>query len=188
MKIFVRGNQTNPAIIDIVVDAGYSIDPRTIAAAERIPHPKLPSRPVISRHKKKIKQWMIDDFEAFMEDIEWLCEVNYGLIGTYKNVSPDHSHYYNYLATDADGNVIANIRIRLRISNHSPKRSASQKYNKDQELKSEKLKEYLTDEQIENLETYTRIITVNGEKYGSYEEAFDYAKKVIKRAVEVASR
>lgn len=98
----------------------------------------LPTQPVIAKDKERIKSWMVDDFEAFVSDIETLCEVNYNLVLTYTSVSENHSHCYNYLAKDSEGNAIAKFRLRLRISNHSPKRSPSQKHNKKEELMSEK--------------------------------------------------
>ena len=148
----------------------------------------LPSRPIIVKDRNRVEGWMINDFEAFVEDVEDLCEHRHGLILTYKNVSDYNSHYYNYLATDKEGNIITKIRLRLRIADHDPKRSKEQKKHKKEELNSERLNELLTKEQISDLTTYTKIITVNDSIYDSYEDAFDDVNKILKHAVEVMRR
>lgn len=192
MKITARKIDSDIPIIDIDVIADHPIlheeFVKQIAASFVDEQNRFPDRPVISRKRNMIKGWMIDDFEGFVERIEDFCENRMNLVLTYTNVSPDHSHYYNYLAKDEEGNIVANIRLRLRISNHNAKKSAKQKSNKKQELESDKLHELLTQQQIDDLDTYVLIITVNDEKFASYEDAYDYAKKRIKRAVEVMKR
>lgn len=147
-----------------------------------------PDRPLISKDRNRITQHMIDDYEGFVEDVELICEEDFGLILTYENTSDDLSHYYNYLATDEDGNVIVKLRLRLRISNHPPKRSKKQKQHKDEELSSEKLHELLTEEEIKSLTKYTKIITVNDETYSSYRAAYNDVRDIIAHAVEVMKR
>lgn len=148
----------------------------------------LPNRPIIVKDRNRVEGWMINDFEAFVEDAEDLCEHRHDLILTYKNVSDYNSHYYNYLATDKEGNVIAKIRLRLRIADHDPKRSKEQKQHKKEELDSGKLNELLTKEQIKDLTSYTKIITVNDSKYDSYEEAFSDVYNILERAVNVMKK
>lgn len=189
MKILARNINSNPLVFNVEIYADHPIfydDLIGYVAADI--RPDLPDRAVITRNRKKLKGWMVDDFESFVERIEDFCEITMDLVGTYKNVSSDHSHYYNYLAKDSDGNIIAKIRMRLRISNHLPKRSSQQKYNKKQELESPKLHELLTPEQIANLESYVIVVVVNDEKFDSYEEAYDYITSKVRRAVEVMQR
>ena len=188
MKITARKTGNNIPIIDVEILTDHPFFhseyfPEGVAAAYNPEDVNLPKRPVISKDKNRIEQWMIDDFEAFVEDVETLCEVNYGLVLTYSNVSKDHSHYYNYLAKDEEGNVIVKFRLRLRVSNHPPKRSLDQKKNKKAELLSEKLNELLSKGDIKKLRTYTKIITVNDEYYDSYDEAFEEIDQLLEEAV-----
>lgn len=164
------------------------LDGDHISATVDLSRYNLPNRPVISKDKNKVTQWMIDDFDGFVEDVELLCEEDYGLVLVYQNESDDNSHYYSYLATDEEGNVIAKLRLRLRISNHPPKSSKAQKAHKKEELQSEKLNELLDENQILKLHNYTKIIIVNDEVFDSYREAFDRANDVIGHAVEVMKR
>ena len=62
----------------------------------------IPDGEAISKYANQITYEMVSDFEDFMEAVELFCEENCGLFGTYKNVSDDHSHYYNYLVTDGN--------------------------------------------------------------------------------------
>lgn len=190
MKRYIKETNMLPIVVNIDVIADHPIlDPNyTVAASEHLPKNPLPSGPVISKDRNRITQRMIDDFESFMDNIEWLCEETYGLIGTYKNVSEDHSHYYNYLAADEDGNIIVKFRLRLRISNHKAKRTEQQQRNKKEETESARLKELLTDEQIKKLRSYAKLITVNDEEYSSYEDAFDDIDNIVGDAVEVMTR
>ena len=105
MKRYIR--TTDTTILDVIIytDHPAFYEGADVAAAIDVSKLNLPTRPVISKDLDKIEQWMIDDFESFMETVESICEENYGLIGVYKNVSDDHSHYYNYLATDGEGNT-----------------------------------------------------------------------------------
>lgn len=187
MKIYAKGKVSSSLILYIEVRANYPEFPGGIAAAD-ISDFDLPKGKVISKYKEKVTQEMVDDFESFMDNVEILCEENYQLVGTYKNVSSDHSHYYNYLAQDDEGNIVVDIRLRLRISNHSPKRTKTQQQNKKQELRSEELKRLLTPDQIQNLRPHTVIITVNDSVYDSYEDAFADVDRRIGRAVEIMAR
>lgn len=180
--IFHEGAETDPIVAaKIIADAAkYNI----------------PTGPVISKYKARVTQRMVDDFNEFVEIIEDLCETKYGLIMTYQNTSEDHSHYYNYLVTDDHGNIIVDFRLRLRVSNHPPKKSKEQKEHKKEELASDKLHELLTQSEIDKLTKYPKIITVNDELYDSYEQAFedvdailaDAAKKMKKNAATKAKR
>lgn len=174
------------SIADISMIVTYSIDAEI--AASDISRFKLPEGPVISDNREELTQQMIDDFEAFMDDVEILCEENYGLIGTYKNISNDHSHYYNYLAKDENGNIIVRFRLRLRASNHLPKRTKQQQQNKKAELQSEKLRSLLDDSQIKKLRPHTLIITINDKRVPSYQAAFEQIDEVIGHAVEIMTR
>ena len=98
-----------------------------ISADVNLSEYKSPDGKLISKEKEKITSEMVSDFHAFMEDVELFCENNCNLIGTYKNISDDNSYYYNYLATDDNGNIIIDYRLRLRVSNHLPKKSKQQK-------------------------------------------------------------
>lgn len=190
MKRYIRSAADVPVTLDVVIFADHPIlDPDfAVAASNHVPKNPLPSGSVISKDKERITQRMIDDFDSFMDNIESLCEEIYGLIGTYKNVSDDHSYYYNYLATDEEGNIIVRFRLRLRISNHRAKRTEQQQRNKKEELESARLKELLTDSQIKNLTSYAKLITVNDAEYDSYEDAFDDIDQIIGNAVEVMTR
>lgn len=191
MKIYIKNSNSNSPILDVEVIAYHpifdDIDDPEIAAAEDI-SPSLSDRPVISKDKNKIKQWMVDDFAAFVENIECLCEQKYKLIGTYKNSSKDNSYYYNYLAQDDKGNIIIDCRLRLRISNHDAHSTKGQQRNKNSELNSEKLHELLTQQQIDKLNPYTKVIVVNDEVFNSYDEAYFHAIDVIEHAVKVMKR
>lgn len=180
-----------PVIINVEVIAYHPIleldeifvSPEVVASRDLSDY-KIPSGPIISMNKNKITQHMKSDFEAFMEDVELFCENNCNLIGIYKNVSEDNSYYYNYLATDSEGNIIVNFRLRLRISNHEPGRDQGQKDRKDSELESKPLKELLSPEEILKLKTYTKIILVNDEIYPDYETAMDDVFDTIEDASE----
>lgn len=194
MKRHIKSsNQVVPEIF-IEVTADHPIlhvthfDDDHVAATVDLSKYDLPDRPVISKDRNKVTQWMIDDFDGFVEDVELLCEEDYGLMLIYQNESNDNSHYYSYLATDEDGTVIAKLRLRLRISNHRPKRSKAQESHKKEELQSEKLHELLDEDQILKLRNYTKVIVVNNEIYDSYSEAFERVNDVIAHAVEVMKR
>lgn len=191
MKRYIKtSNQSVPEIlIEVTTDHPIfylgDLDGDHIAATVDLSKYDLPNRPVISKDKNKVTQWMIDDFDGFVEDVELLCEEDYGLILVYQNESDDNSHYYSYLATDEHGNVIVKLRLRLRISNHRPKRSKAQKSHKKEELQSEKLHELLDENQILKLNNYTKVIVVNDEVYDSYREAFERVNDILAHAVEV---
>lgn len=188
MKRWINNSNSVPIIdIDIFTDHPllHMDDFRHVAASVDLSEYDLPNRPVISKDRNRITGEMIDDFEAFVEDVESLCEDKYDLVLVYENVSPDLSHYYSYLVKDEDGEIIVKIRIRLRISNHLPKKSQKQKEHKKSELDSEALRNLLTEEEIINLDQYTLIITINDTKFDNYEEAFRYTSKKIARAIEV---
>lgn len=177
-----------PVVIDVEISVDHPIlhvENSYVAASVDLSEFDLPNGPVISKNKKYITQVMVDDFESFMDYVEILCEETYGLIGVYKHVSSDHSHYYNYLAKDNNGNIIVKLRLRLRISNHLAKRSKSQKWNKKNELNSEKLHELLSDEEIAKLDVYPKSIIINSEVFDSYESAMKRVNSVISHAVEV---
>lgn len=159
-----------------------------ISADVNLSEYKLPDGKLISKEKEKITSEMVSDFHAFMEDVELFCENNCDLIGTYKNISDDNSYYYNYLATDDNGNIIIDYRLRLRVSNHLPKKSKQQNKHKTEELDSEKLKELLDIDEISKLKTYTKIITVNDEQYDDYIDAFESVCDIIENAVKVMKR
>lgn len=178
-----------PLVFDIDVYTDYPVfdnDPEfAISASKQDIKSKLPKGEVISKDRNRITQRMIDDYESFVERIEDLCEEFYDLVGTYSDESNDYSHYYNYLVKDLDGNIIAKFRIRIRISNHSAKRTQQQQRNKKSELDSEKLHQLLTEQQISKIRSYPILIVVNNETFESYEEAFDSIDQRIQRAIEV---
>lgn len=190
MKILAKNI---PAIVDVVVEAYHPILDESllnseVVATRDLSDYSIPSGPVISMYKERVTQKMKNDFEAFMEDVEIFCETNCNLIGTYKNVSDDDSYYYNYLATDDEGNIIVKFRLRLRISNHDPKRSKEQKAHKDEETDSEILKDLLSPDQISKLKAYTKLITVNDSEYTNYESAAEDVFDTIESAVECMKR
>ena len=141
-----------------------------------------------SKEKKRITQEMIDEFEAFVERIEDLCEDEYNLILTYKNASNDYSHYYNYLVKDEEGNIVAKFRIRLRISNHSAHRNEQQIKHKKEETRTEIIRQLLTQQQINKMRPYPILIEVNDEEFETYEDAFDTIDERLQRAIEIARR
>lgn len=190
MKIYARKRSAHGShpILDIEVYTDHPIFHCTdsdIAAAIDLSKYQLPQGPVIAKKKAQVTGHMVDDFDSFAERVEDLCEEEYGLILTYRNISDDHSHYYNFLATDADGNIIVDIRLRLRISNHRPKKSKAQKAHKDDELASARLHELLSDYDISKLTKYPKIIVINNERFASYEDAFEAVNDIIAEAVEV---
>lgn len=178
-----------PLVFDIDVYTDYPVFDNDsefeISASKQDIRSKLPKGEVISKDRNKITQRMIDDYESFVERIEDLCEESYDLVGTYSDESNDYSHYYNYLVKDLSGNIIAKFRIRIRISNHSAKRTQQQQQNKRSELDSEKLHQLLTEQQISRIRSYPILIVVNNETFESYEEAFDSIDERIQRAIEV---
>lgn len=188
MKLYVSSNtyKTYP-ILDIQIITDHPIfhtDFQHVAAAVDVSILDLPNGPVISKDRNKITQQMVDDFESFVLTIEDLCEEVYGLVGTYKNVSDDHSHYYNYIATNANGEIIVDLRLRLRISNHPSKRSNTQKQHKKEELLFSKLQQLLSEQEISRLMPYVKLITINDELFEIYEEAMEHVDSVIEHAVE----
>lgn len=187
MKILARKIDESPLIfnIDVYTDHPVFNDESEVAASNDVSNFNIPTRPVISNDRNMIEQWMIDDFEAFVENIECLCEDNYGLICTYTNSSKDHSHYYNYLAKDENGKVLARFRIRLRISNHSASNDSGQKKHKREELKTKEIQSLLTQQQISRIRPYTILLTVNDERYKSYIDAFNYIDAALERGLAV---
>lgn len=190
MKIYASKQKITESypIIDIEVYADHPIfwsNDSEIAAAIDLTKYDLPKGEMIAKDKARVTGHMIDDFDSFVERVEDLCEEDYELILTYKNVSDDHSYYYNYLATDSEGNITVDIRLRLRISNHSPKRSKEQRRHKDEELESERLHELLSDYEISKLTKYPKIIVVNDERFETYEDAFEAVNEIIEDAVAV---
>ena len=104
----------------------------------------------------------------------------YNIFELYSN---DHSHYYNYIAKDDKGNVIVNIRLRLRISNHPAKRTSSSQKQKKDEINSEKLQEMFSKQQISKMDPYPKVIIVNDDIYNDYDEAFADVEQQIEGAV-----
>lgn len=190
MKRYIRSQSIEPLEIniDVFVESPF-INPEElnqyIAAAYNADDFNIPEGPVISRDKNRITQQMISDYESFIDDVETLCEVNYGLILTYENESEDHSHYYTYLVKDDNGNIVARVRFRLRVSNHPAHRTERQKQNKKAEVESPKLKELLTDEQIRKMRSYSKEVVVNDSTFDSYHAAFDHVDKLIEHAIDV---
>ena len=185
---YIRSNKQVPRIIDIDIFADHPIfhaSDEEISSAIDLSKYQLPQGDVIAKDKNRITSRMVCDFEEFAERIEDLCEDDYGLVMTYKNISDDHSHYYNYLATDSNGNIVVDLRLRLRIANHDPKSSPEQKKHKKEELASPKLHELLPEYAISKLTKYPKIIIVNDELYSSYEEAFEEVNDVISEAVQI---
>lgn len=178
-------NATEPITLNITVYADHPIlhDDAEVAASVDPKYYNVPKGPVISKDKNKVTQWMINDFEAFMDRVEWLCEEHLGLICTYRHVSNDHSHYYNYIAKDDNGNIIVNIRLRLRISNHPAKRTSSSQQQKKSEVNSEKLKEMFSQQQIDRMNPYPKVIIVNDDIYDDYDEAFEDVERQIESVV-----
>lgn len=185
MKILASQDKIPPLQLNIDIYADHPIfhDKLDIAAAVDPKDYNVPKGPVISKEKNKVTQWMINDFESFMDRVEWLCEEHLGLICTYKHVSNDHSHYYNYIAKDDKGNVIVNIRLRLRISNHPAKRTSSSQQQKKDEINSEKLQEMFSKQQISKMDPYPKVIIVNDDIYNDYDEAFADVEQQIEGAV-----
>ena len=191
MKRYIKNASTDPVIVDIEIFAGHPIldnEGEIAASSDDKYYANLPTGPVISKDRNRITQHMIDDFEGFVETIESVCEEKYGLILTYKNVSNDHSHYYNYLAADSKGNIILEFRLRLRISNHPAHRTKEQQANKKEELASEELHRLLSQHDINKLTTYVKVITVNDEKFQTYEAALDDTMEIIDETVKVMKR
>ena len=192
MKIYVKSStyDIHPVIVDMEVVTYHPIlDVDTsdfkIASTIDLSKYKLPKGRVIAKEKHRITQRMIEEFEEFMEFVEDYCEYTCKLIGTYKNVSNDHSHYYNYLATTDSGEIIIDYRLRLRISNHEPHSTKQQKANKKKELESEILHKLFDEQEIGKLTSYPKIITINDEKYKDYKEAMEEVVEIIDEAVKV---
>ena len=143
----------------------------------------IPKGKMISKDKARVTCRMICDFEEFVERVEDLCEDNLGLMLTYRNKSSDHSHYYDYLATDSKDNVVASFRLRLRISNHEPKQSKEQCDFKNDKSASEKLHELLPEYQIAEFIKYPKIIIVNDSYFNDYDDAFEASAKIIEESV-----
>lgn len=192
MKIYAKKLDSIPLEFNVIVDIDssliYGFSDANIEGSIDLSDFNLPEGPVISKDRKRITQQMINDFECFVDDVETLCELNYGLEVTYTNISPDHSHYYNFLAKDADGNIIARFRFRLRISNHKAHRTKQQTQNKKSEINSPRLHELLTEEQISKLRVRSEDIVINDDYFDNYTEAFEYVDSVIRRSVEVITR
>lgn len=192
MKIYAKKLDSIPLEFNVIVDIDssliYGFLDANIEGSIDLSDFNLPEGPVISKDRKRITQQMINDFECFVDDVETLCELNYGLEVTYTNISPDHSHYYNFLAKDADGNIIARFRFRLRISNHKAHRTKQQTQNKKSEINSPRLHELLTEEQISKLRVRSEDIVINDDYFDNYTEAFEYVDSVIRRSVEVITR
>ena len=144
----------------------------------------IPDGEVISKYANQITDEMVSDFEDFMEAVELFCEENCELFGTYKNVSDDHSHYYNYLVTDGNNNIIIDFKLKLRITNHTAKRNKKQKYNKKSENDSKVLNNNLSLDEISRLKPIPKTFIVNNEKFNSYVEAADYVFRIIEETVE----
>lgn len=192
MKIYAKKLNSTPLEFNVIVDIDssliYGFLDANIEGSIDLSDFNLPEGPVISKDRKRITQQMINDFECFVDDVETLCELNYGLKVTYTNISPDHSHYYNFLAKDADDNIIARFRFRLRISNHKAHRTKQQTQNKKSEINSPRLHELLTEEQITKLRVRSEDIVINDDYFDNYTEAFEYVDSVIRRSVEVITR
>ena len=155
-----------------------------ISASYDLSKLNLPKDEVISKYINRITDEMVSDFEDFMEAVELFCEENCGLVGVYKNVSDDHSHYYNYLAKADNDNIIIDFKLKLRITNHNAKRTKQQKHNKKSENNSKVLNNLLTVDEIKNLKTIPKTFIVNNKKFNSYVEAADYVFRIIEETVE----
>lgn len=129
---------------------------------------------------------MVADYEDFIEAVEDLLQDYYGLILVYKSKSVDYSKYYNFLACDESGNALFRIRLRLRISNHNPRRSKESQKHKKEEKESEKLLNLLNGRPMPK--AYPKSIIVNSTEFNSYEEAFKYIDSEVVRWIDVMTK
>lgn len=195
MKILTTSNVIEiPLVFDIEIYTDHPVlnlpgsNCSDVSASKQDLKDRLPNGRLISKEKNRITQQMIDEFEAFTERIEDLCEDEYGLVLTYRNVSDDHSYYYNYLVKDEEGKLIARFRIRLRISNHNAHRTEQQKKNKKEETKTDIIKQLLSQQQINKMRPYPILVEVNDSEFESYEDAFDHIDERLQRAIEIVRR
>lgn len=187
MKRYVKNNIF---VIDVEIEAAHPIFEflPEVAASHDLSKYEIPDREVIAKDQGRITRKMEQDLASCMEAVEDFCQENLGLIGTYKNVSEDNSYYYNYLATDENGDIIIDYRMRLRISNHEAHSSTNQKHNKKIEEQSDKLKDLLSYDEIRKLRKYPVSITVNNEEFDNYGDAVDSILDEIEAAIEVMKK
>lgn len=186
MKRYINDVKSFDIYVDIEYPLAY-LDFDEICSSIDLDMYDIPSGVVISRLKDNSSQ-ALEDYDAFVENIEDLLIDVYGLELTYFNDSDDNSRYYNFLAKDSSGNIKFRFRLRLRISNHSSHRTKEQIHNKKEELDSPELKRLLTEDQIRKLQPYFKSIIVNDERYSSYEEAYLDINDKIENWVRIMTR
>ena len=119
----------------------------------------------LSMLQARVKGWMIDDFESFVDDIESLCEYNYKLAGCYKHVPNKVSNFYKYVVKDSNDTFDLEFKIKLKISNRTSKGFQSNA----EELTS-----------LKKLSWYLKAISINNELVSfNYEDAFEHIDSLL---------
>ena len=168
MKKYIKTSQVSqiPIHFDIVIEFD-NINQVSIVAAEYkgfwvTDAPVIPNLP-----KELIDSQTFQDFEDFMESVTKLITDYYKLHIYYKNVSPDHSHYFGLLAKDDDNNIILDFDFTFRVANHRAHRTSESEYNKQEQEK--KLKDTTKGNPTKPM---TKTIIVNNELFDKYLDAY----------------
>jgi hypothetical protein len=171
-----------PIHFDIVIDFLVSQSESVVASEYKgfwvTDAPVIPNLP-----KELIDSQTFQDFEDFMESVTKLITDYHKLHIYYKNVSPDHAHYFGLLAKDDQNRIILDFDFTFRVANHRAHRTPESEYNKQEQ------------EEALNIATkgnptkpMTKTILVNNEQYTKYLDAYidideiieDHVKKMKK--------
>lgn len=167
MKVYIRSSDdgrksmTEEYIIDVFYEIPFDLN--SVSADSEI-------KPIYLSDGT-IDEQALADYDAFVDNI-YACLYNrFEIVEVEESPRSKSSWYFWLYGKDAEGNVATKFLVRLRISDHEyserHSKKAERKYvgSKAQELKQPASKS--------SQDWKIRNITINGDKYSSYEEAED---------------
>jgi hypothetical protein len=162
-----------PIHFDIVIDFLVAQSESVVASEYKgiwvTDAPVIPNLP-----KELIDSQTFQDFEDFMESVTKLITDYYKLHIYYKNVSPDHAHYFGLLAKDDQNRIILDFDFTFRVANHRAHRTPESEYNKQEQ--EEALNIAIKGNPTKPM---TKTILVNNEQYAKYLDAYIAIDEII---------
>lgn len=168
--------------INVVYEIEFPPDTKVAAATHKgfsVPEGEL----LPSEKDALINSQAWDDYCSFIESVEDLMTDYYDLTIYYRNESEDYSFYWGALAKNEDGSLIVDFSLKLRVSNHEPRRSRESQHNKKEQQA--KLMELTHGKKPQPV---TKQITVNRDRFQDYLDAYLKVDEMIGRAVEIMTR
>lgn len=142
---------------------------------------KILPLPGSEKYNKSPNDQAVADYNAFIVNLwEAIEYIGFTLEGEPKQSSNNsYSYYFDFFATDDDGNVVYKCIVHLRVSDHPLREYEGSNKNRNKYYK----------EQSETLESKYNMkkirykfknIVVNGESYDSYDDALEDIENELK--------